>query len=232
MTPRLPAADMKVQIVTDADAADARVQVVGDQVLDVAATDAGKLVQVSDDGGLALVMDGSSDLAAPVAGQYASPTRASTATAVKADGNQFFTWLGLAGPAQLDRIGVEVVSGAAGGLVRLGLYADDDGMPGALLVDAGTVACDDAGVMLATIDQAVSAPGVWLSAVRQGAPAPTLRVQADGHYARFTRDTASVVTQFDLSCWSMQAQSGPLADPVPPGLIGDAVPPVIVVRFA
>jgi hypothetical protein len=52
--PRNPAADQTVQIVTDPDAADLRVQVVGDQVLTATPADVGKLVTVGEDGTLEL----------------------------------------------------------------------------------------------------------------------------------------------------------------------------------
>src|SRR5688500_9696138 len=58
----------------------------------------------------------------------------------------------------LDRIACETtVDGEAGSVVRLGIYADDgNGYPGALVLDAGTVAGDGgAAVKEITISQAL-----------------------------------------------------------------------------
>jgi hypothetical protein len=68
-------------------------------------------------------------------------------------------------------------AGAAGSLLRLGLYSDNAGVPGTLLVDAGTVDATTTGVKTLTVSQAVSAGVVWAVACSQGSPAtePTLR---------------------------------------------------------
>lgn len=70
------------------------------------------------------------------------------------------------------RIGVDItIVGSAGSLVRMGIYLDDGtGKPGALLLDAGTVIGTGAGLILATISQALSPGFVWVGAVNQGAP--------------------------------------------------------------
>lgn len=78
-------------------------------------------------------------------------------------------------PTTFDRIGAQVtVVGAAGTVVRLGIYADNgNGTPGALIIDAGTIAGD----AVASAEVAISktlAPGLyWLVAVSQGG-APTM----------------------------------------------------------
>lgn len=75
-----------------------------------------------------------------------------------------------------DRIGIEVtVAGTASVSVhRLGIWADNGGVPGTLLVDAGTVATDSTGLKEVTISQALAAHTLyWLGVVQQGAPAAT-----------------------------------------------------------
>jgi hypothetical protein len=69
----------------------------------------------------------------------------------------------------LDRIAVNVGSGGtAGSVVRLGIYSDDgNGLPGSLLVDAGTVVTTGTGVQEATINQAVSPGWIWLAGAAQ-----------------------------------------------------------------
>jgi hypothetical protein len=75
-----------------------------------------------------------------------------------------------------DRIGIEVTGAgtAATSVHRLGIWADSSGVPGTLLVDAGTVATDATGLKEATISQALAANTLyWLGVVQQGAPAAT-----------------------------------------------------------
>jgi hypothetical protein len=64
----------------------------------------------------------------------------------------------------VDRIAINVSSAAAAGnTARLGIYANGaDDRPGALILDAGTVAIDATGVKEITISQALSAGVHWL----------------------------------------------------------------------
>lgn len=72
---------------------------------------------------------------------------------------------------RFDRI-VSPSLAVASSLVRLGIYADDRGRPGALILDAGQVSCASAGNNAITID--VTLKGVvWLAAVGQSV-APSL----------------------------------------------------------
>jgi hypothetical protein len=79
-------------------------------------------------------------------------------------------WIGE--PITLDRIGIRVnTAGEAGSVIRLGIYADDsDGLPGARLLDAGTVVSDSVGNKEITISFAVNAGLIWLAAAFQAAP--------------------------------------------------------------
>lgn len=83
----------------------------------------------------------------------------------------------------LDRLGVEVTTGAASSVARLGIYSTgSDGAPGALLVDAGTVATTSAGAKEVTLSQAITATGwYWLACASQG---------GDPTYRSFTSTTA------------------------------------------
>ena len=80
---------------------------------------------------------------------------------------------------QLVRIGAEVTAaGEAGSVVRLGIYADDGtGYPGALVLDAGTIAGTSATVQEITIAQVLTPGLYWIGGVVQNAPTtqPTLR---------------------------------------------------------
>lgn len=66
------------------------------------------------------------------------------------------------------------IGGGAGSVHRLGLYASTaTGQPGALILDAGTVATTGTGNITITISQAVAAGLYWVAVVQQGAPSPT-----------------------------------------------------------
>lgn len=80
----------------------------------------------------------------------------------------------------LDRIGVEVATaGDVGSLVRIGIYADSgNSVPGARVVDAGTVLGDSVTTQVLTISVTL-APGLyWMGAVGQNVTTtgPTLRI--------------------------------------------------------
>lgn len=68
-----------------------------------------------------------------------------------------------------DRIGVDITTaGAAGAVVRLGIYTDSGVLPNALVFDAGTVDSSTAGAKVAVFGQALSAGTIyWLAAVAQ-----------------------------------------------------------------
>jgi hypothetical protein len=78
----------------------------------------------------------------------------------------------------IDRIGVEVTTvGSAGSVTRLGVWRDNNGVPGLLLLDAGTVDSTTTGLREITISQLLT-PGIyWLGACSQGSPTtqPTYR---------------------------------------------------------
>ena len=79
----------------------------------------------------------------------------------------------------VDRIAMAVtVEGAGGTKARLGIYASgSDGQPAALVLDAGEVAVDGAGVKAITINQSLTKGLYWLACVSDGTP--TVR----SHYA-------------------------------------------------
>lgn len=82
------------------------------------------------------------------------------------------------------RIGAEITAaGDAGGRLRLGVYADNgSGFPGALVIDAGTIAADAVATAEATLASPVTlTPGwYWLAAVVQAVTTtqPTVRIGA------------------------------------------------------
>ena len=73
-----------------------------------------------------------------------------------------------------------------GSTMRLGIYLDDNGLPGALLADYGTVNMNTTGISAITISQTLSGQ-VWVAACAQGANA--LTVITSGDYNPFVGTT-------------------------------------------
>jgi hypothetical protein len=68
-------------------------------------------------------------------------------------------------------IGIEVTTaGQAGAVLRLGIYIDSGSAPGALLLDAGTVAADSTGIKTLPISATLTAGWWWLAALPQNCP--------------------------------------------------------------
>lgn len=82
-------------------------------------------------------------------------------------------------PATFDRIGIEIVTGVATSVVRLGIYNDSGRVPGTLLLDAGTVDSSTNGAKEITINQTLSVGLYWLAAVMQVATGVVWRARAD-----------------------------------------------------
>jgi len=70
--------------------------------------------------------------------------------------------------AHVDRIAVEVATAASGsGVVRLGIYESNErGLPGNLIVDAGTVGASTVGVKQAVVDETLTGL-VWICVLAQ-----------------------------------------------------------------
>lgn len=65
-------------------------------------------------------------------------------------------------------IGV-VTTGTASATTRLGIYSDNNGVPGALVLDAGNIATATSGFKTITISQSLTKGWYWLTAAMQGA---------------------------------------------------------------
>lgn len=109
-----------------------------------------------------------------VTGRYYSPVGGTPSTAATAINTAVALPYMVPAACLLDRIAVEVTTAAASGTCRLGIYADDNGTPGALLLDAGTVDTSTTGAKEITISKRLDSGLVWLVATNQGAAA-TLR---------------------------------------------------------
>jgi len=168
----------------------------------------------------------------PVTGQYACPPRSADGAGTPAQNVAYYTFLPIDRPCTIDRVGIEVITGVAATTIRLGILADNDGAPGAVLVDAGAVTTTSSGASAeATVSVAALPPGVWLASDRQSASGASVRVCQGGALPIYTRSTLTVVTGFQLTCLSEASRSGAFAAN-PTGLIGDANAPIVAVRFA
>jgi hypothetical protein len=96
------------------------------------------------------------------------------------------------------------VAGAAGAVVRLGLYAQgSNGRPGALIVDAGTVSSESTGIKEIAVTETVEGL-VWTAVVAQGAVS-TLRSTAG---AAIPNETALSAGSLALNVRSGPRQTG------------------------
>lgn len=67
-------------------------------------------------------------------------------------------------------INLSVTTGVGGTSIRLGIYSDNAGYPGALVIDAGTISSAGVAVGTLTINQLLSSGWYWLVGVGDGAP--------------------------------------------------------------
>ncbi len=103
----------------------------------------------------------------------AANVNATGAAALMVVGRLYFARLVLSAPMMLSELGLRVsTAGAAGTKARLGIYhAQADGLPGALLVDAGEVPTDSIAYVSVTINETLAAGTVyWLVAIFDGTP--------------------------------------------------------------
>jgi hypothetical protein len=121
-----------------------------------------------------------------VANVYANfPTNGSgwRTDSMNVNGNCFYQPIMLAVGRTADRIGIEVTTAgtAATSVHRIGVWADNNGLPGTLLLDAGTVATDSTGIKEVTISLALASRTIyWLGVAQQGAPASLATLRSSG----------------------------------------------------
>lgn len=142
--------------------------------------------------------------------------RVTTTTATPSTGEVYAVPIIIAKAITFVRIAVEVTAAAtAGGLARLGIYADDgNGMPGALVLDAGTVATDGAtGAKEITISQALG-PGVYWLVVNPTVASATFRGSNNAYMLMLPVNTgASYAPNTNTNCWKRISVTGGLPNP-------------------
>ncbi len=126
-------------------------------------------------------------------------------------------------PAVFDRIGLEVtVAAASSSYTRLGIYADVNGFPGPLILDAGTIPTScAAGTSTIAITQALGPGTVWVAGVSQ-VQAGTQPTERTYHSENILVGMSTVLDQWD-SGWQQTNVTGALpASATPATAIGNA----------
>lgn len=110
---------------------------------------------------------------------YAMPGFGGTGTTAWANGVCKF--IGLILPqGSWDQLAVETtVAGSSDSQYRLGLYTDNNGKPGTLVVDGGLTSSTGVGVQTVSITAATAMAPYWLAAVSQNATSPATVRYAD-----------------------------------------------------
>ena len=123
-----------------------------------------------------------------------------------------------------DRIAVNVgIAGSAGAVVRLGIYSPSatTGLPGALVLDAGTVASDSTGFKEITISQALNTGLYWLSVVSQTATCSLRRPGTFiGGFVHWTSDATARETP-GVNRYRQTSVSGSLPSNATPTIAGN-----------
>lgn len=102
-------------------------------------------------------------------GYYWSPPLLSTSSGSPGLGYLCLSPIVMPSSATATAICLEITSGASGGTVRLGIYADAGGVPGTLILDAGTISGTLSGLQSITISQALTGgTSYWIGGVQQG----------------------------------------------------------------
>lgn len=134
----------------------------------------------------------------------------------------------------LTGLAVEVTTaGETGCTFRLGIYGDDGtGYPGALILDAGTVAADTTGVKTVTISQALLPGRCWVGGATQGAAttAPTIRTPANAMVS--IGQTATPGTSSSNIAYSQTGVSGALPSTFTASVAAGGQAPRIYVQVA
>jgi hypothetical protein len=180
---------------------------------------------------------------APAAGQYLAPymraglyyaTAGTTTTTSPPNQSLRVTPLYVPRALTLDRIGLDVTTaGQAGAVIRLGIYADDGGYPGALVLDAGTIAGDAVATPEITIAQALAIGVYWLGACVQNAATtqPTVRALAGGQLV-FPASTGTAAANTSGAGFQQTNVAGALPATFTATPSGGITCPRVVVRVA
>jgi hypothetical protein len=128
----------------------------------------------------------------------------------------------------LDRLGIQVTTAQVGGECRVGIYENtpDTNYPGALVVDAGTLACTSTGHKSATISETLE-PGLYWGACITNIASIAMYRMVNGfstiHYSSFGGYNNG---------WGVAQAYGALPDPFTAGGAADNDVPAIQYRIS
>lgn len=140
----------------------------------------------------------------------------------------YWTPLDLERQVAIDGIGTyNNISGGVGKLFRFMVYADTDGVPGALLLDAGTTSAHSTGERSIVVSDYKLSPGrVWLAVVSDGDP----QISAFQSPGAVGDDFVSV-TNSAKSCYIADLASIAAPSPAPAVSTGPLTAPCIAVSI-
>lgn len=133
----------------------------------------------------------------------------------------------------IDRIGVEVTTGgAAGSVVRLGLYDTSNGLPGARLLESAALSAESTGLVEATVSVELD-PGLYWTAVVSQVAAPQLRMAATMGQMVSVDSAAVIGASANTAHRDSNGITGALPATASPNTAGPLnTAPLMVVRFA
>lgn len=165
---------------------------------------------------------------------YAPPC---TVTAgIRGEGNLEVTAFDIGQAVTIDRLFAEVtVVGTVGAVLRLGLYASTaEGLPGALVVDGGTINGTSATVQSVTVSEALTPGRYWIGAAVQGGAGtrPTTRLNSGPGQLLVGAPASSTPGQFPSIGFTLSGVTGALPDPYGVPTLGAATAHRVFVRVA
>lgn len=140
-------------------------------------------------------------------------------------------------PITLARIGFYLVTAQAGAECRLGLYADSDGTPGALILDAGTLDLSSGGGALKeiTISQELSPGLIWTCCQMKNVATQVTAIRVGGAFGPLVQVLSSQLSSAAMPRYYSQSITYGSALPASAGAVtstGGSDAPVVVLRSA
>lgn len=136
------------------------------------------------------------------AGRFLPLNPSAATTSVLTQGVAIYMPFQVPAALNIDQLIAEITTaGAATCVLRLGLYLDDGtgNHPGALLIDAGTVAADSTGVKTAAAVVTLPAGRLWATAVAQVTGTPTARTASSSNIVVPLPGSVAVNTLFPFA---------------------------------
>lgn len=135
-----------------------------------------------------------------------------------------------------DRIGINVIRAAVAGsapAVRLGIYKDDGsgGVPGALLLDAGTVTITATGTQVITISQTLVPGRYWLGFLYTHTTVPTTTLQVSQIATGPSIGGPAGITTI-YRCWSLSGVSAGAMPAIGAAAPASSNPSIVALRVA